>query len=88
MNEFATEVVEGEGGSGSVLLDGLGAGADAGFVLAVWNDGDDAPSYTSTVEATDESLSECEKLLSAAGLDVIRDGREWAKMCRRWERLA
>ncbi len=88
MDEFVKQVVEGEGGSGTVHIDATG-GPDTGFKwhLAVWT-GDyqaEGPAYVcKTPMESDDGIDELEKRLAAAGLNVIRDAHEWRQQCAKW----
>ena len=82
--EFVTEVVEGEGGGGSVYLDRFSDGRD--WYIGVANDAL-APSYQLNVEPTAEVLAAVEAGLTAGGLSVWRDQAEWANELRRWQEM-
>ena len=82
--EFVTEVDIGEGGSGSVYLDGFWDGRD--WYIGVAND-DLAPCYRLNVEPTAEALAAVEARLTAGGLSVWRDQVGWAKELRRWQEM-
>ena len=86
IDDLVKAVVENEGGSGSVYLDGFQR--DGQFFLGVVNDDDmENPRYESLVVAHEASISTTKQLLETGGMNVITSEKEWKEMCADWEEL-
>ena len=81
--DFVSEVVEGEGGSGSVYVSGFNPKGEEPFFVGVCTDSQE-PTYTSGIPATNENIKGVEEALAAAGLHVITDPEEWDEQLDRW----
>lgn len=79
--EFVAEVVAGEGGAGSVYLDGFSEGLvwSGPWYVGVATDSPEAD-YRLDVEPTDAVLDEVAAGLEAGGLEVIRDALMWQEI--------
>ncbi len=76
--DFVSEVVEGEGGSGSVYVSGFNPKGEDPFFVGVCTDSQE-PTYTSGIPATNENIKAVEEALAAAGLNVITEPEEWGR---------
>jgi hypothetical protein len=86
ITEFVNEVVEGEGGSGSVYVSGCNPEGERPFFVSVCTDSQE-PTYISGIPATEENIKAVEEALVAVGLTVIIDPKKWYEQLFRWWRL-